>query len=267
MRSNIAILFGLLVLVACLSCSDDDKPTTNLNPPFPHTLIPVETMMMDVTDLSSETAPAKSGACHFLSASIVTWVNANVMVRTALPALAIASCLANESDYIDYIVWEWGTSGGSGEDAWTATLTGTVAGPDSLYWAMQIDGTSQDFTDFLWFEGISNFTATAGSWSYFDPDSPNEPSVLILSNWAVELGTENKLVNFINVDHLDDGFQDTLTYLISENQASVSFLDFSAQGTTTVAWDLETGAGTTTSMAGESCCWGDRPTFDDVDCP
>ena len=266
MRTKFAVLFGLMSLVVCLSCSNDDNPAIEVPTPFPHTLAPVGSMQIDFSDLSGG-AKEQSGLCHALSSLVVSWVNVNVMVRLALPVIAVASCFDNDPEYVAPMRWEWTATGGSGANAWTAKLSGFVTGADSVHWAMRISGTPLHFTDYLWFDGFANYIAAEGSWDYYDPESPELPRRILTSNWSLPAGTEDKTIDFINVDESDDGFEDRLAYQIQDDEASVSFFDASVPGTTTVEWNLDTGEGSTTSVDGSSCCWGQRPAFPDIECP
>ena len=76
-------------------------------------------------------------------------------------------------------------------------------------------------------------------------------------------------VVFENVDEDAVQFGDRLTYRTVASEASISYMD--QQGdvikTASVTWDRLTGEGMWVAADGDSCCWGVRPGFLDLDCP
>ncbi|MBD3162310.1 MAG: hypothetical protein GF346_08250, partial [Candidatus Eisenbacteria bacterium] len=183
---RIARIGGSWLAIVCLlltglSCSDDDDDNpVDPGTPFPHAVPTAATMQIDLQELKSDgIAPAPEGLCHALTAVVVTWVNANVVVRLAIPVAAFQACITQSPVYLGDQTWRWTASGGSGANAWTAELTGEVINPTVVQWTMRVSGTQNGFDRFLWFDGTCDVDARDGVWHYYDHTSP-ESSVEIV---------------------------------------------------------------------------------------
>lgn len=259
---------ALLALASVLSCGDDDPSGIDPDTPFPHTIPSQLTMQADTNDLAGGGLAPASGACHAVSAIAVGWIDLNVKIRLAVPVAAFIACAAQTPVYVGDGTWIWTASGGAGAGAWTADLTGQVASTTQVAWEMRVSGTASGFDRFLWFSGQCDFAATHGSWLYFDPQSQQEQQELIQCDWTYFGGEPTMYtVAFRNVDEGGAGYGDLLRYAYTTPLASISLADASNEDTTRISWDTATGAGMLVNAEGDSCCWGERPLFPDVECP
>lgn len=257
------ILAGATVLGT--GCSDEPSGP-DPNTPLPYATPSSGTMQMDLSDISSGTR-SPQGLCHATSVIAVTWVNLNVIARLAIPVAAFSACIEQTPVFVGDDTWRWTASGGAGANAWTAELEGTAVGGTEVAWAMYISGTAQGFDRLLWFAGTSDVAAQSGYWLYYDPASPDTPREIVRCDWSLPVATgTDRTVTFENVDTTSNDVGDRLEYELAGTAASVTFVD-TQDGTTSIEWDTSTGAGTTTPANGTPCCWGPRPTFDDVACP
>jgi hypothetical protein len=198
----------------------------------------------------------------------VAWVNVNVQARLLIPEAVLIACLQQPSVYIGDSTWRWTATGGAGVDAWTAELSAKAVASTPIEWAMRVSGTARALDRFLWFYGECDVAANSGFWIYYDPESPDLAKETIECTWSFPAGSdEDRSLDFENVDAEADEYGDVLHYGLADSIATISFTDASAQGTTEVRWDLRDGAGRTVTAAGDTCCWGARPLFEDVDCP
>jgi hypothetical protein len=266
MKRRMAGTAGCLLSMAFLlgGCLDPSGPESST--PFPYATPSGGTMQIDVSDLSSGTR-SPQGICHAGSAFAVAWINLNVVVRLAVPVAAFNACIARTPAFVGNNTWLWTASGGFGPNAWTAELEGMVMGGTQVAWTMRISGTAAGYDHLLWFTGASDVAARSGTWTYYDPASPDTPAEVVQCDWSLPVATgEDRAVAFEVVDPGSADVGDRLEYELSGPAASVSHFDASAGTTATIEWDTQTGVGTFTPDGGNPCCWGPRPTFDDTAC-
>lgn len=251
------------------SCSDDKDESPDPATPFPYAAPAVATMELNVADLDQGAALASTGLCHALSGLLVTWINANVVVRLAIPAATLDACVHQSPVYLGGDRWRWTATRGVGGSAWTAELTGLVRSEHHVDWEMRVTGTVLHLDRFLWFDGSSDAAARSGVWHYFDPGSSQAQTELVTCSWSLPLpGSEDRELQFENVESGSDGLGDILRYELADSIAEVAFLDSSVPATSRVHWDLRDGVGMAVSAAGDTCCWGSRSaSYPDVECP
>lgn len=244
-------------------CSDDETNGPE-DPAFPHTVPSSASMAVDVDDLN-EPRLAQGGVCHALAAFVAAWTNLNVAVRVAIPVAVFEVAASTTPEFVGDQTWQWSASGGAGAQAWTALLTGKVVSTSRVDWAMRVSGTAANLDGFLWYDGYSNPTAVSGEWRYYDPSTPSAQNQIVLCTWT-SLATDDRELAFENTAQGTSGDGDRLIYALDGAAASLEFEDASESTTTSIAWDVETGAGSATNAEG-TCCWGPRPGFDDLVCP
>ncbi len=263
------LAIGLAVLLLA-SCSEDRKKQTEPDPnePFPYSVPSVATMQVNTEDLGPTSLPAETGLCHAVSAIVVAWVDTNVRLRLAIPVAVYASCVMTTPAYLGDDRWRWTAEGGQGADEATGELTAHVVSATRIDWEMRISGTIRGLDHFLWVGGTSDPAAGSGVWRYFDPLSLQAPKELVRCTWSQSalVGGDTE-VAFLNVDVSSPNVGDQLRYRIIEYQASILFRNAAEAESTEVSWSLLTGEGRAISAPGDTCCWGARPSYPDLDCP
>lgn len=278
-RRPMLLLGAAFLLSAACGCSDDDDDTgVDPDTPFPAMRPSGETMRVDTSDLATdgltlESTPqlhrdaSASGICHAASAFVVAWTNLNVVLRLSIPALLLDTTLQAQPTYVGDETWRWTASGGTGMDAWTAELEGRIDGePAFVAWTMRVSGTRLGLDRFVWYTGTSQMDAEGGTWRFYDPLDAEEPGEVFFVGWEEDV-SDRALIVFENRDDGTDEFEDLLTYERDGDLLSLEYFDRSANATTRIEWDRTTGEGQTTDAEGMTCCWGPRPSYDDVDCP
>jgi hypothetical protein len=269
MNRMIWITCGAAALVL-FGCSSDKKSTNvNASTPFPYAKPGVETMQIDVSDLSQRGEPEKTaGICHAATALVVAWVNLNVELRLVIPEAALAACFTSPSVYLGNSSWRWTATGGQGAGAWTAELTGTLESTTEIGWEMRISGTASSLNRFLWFDGLCDYDAHSGEWTAYDPLTPDAQNAVITCTWSLPAGAgQDHTIDFENVDDRASENGDFLNYGLADSIATISFYDASQDASSEAWWDLRDGSGQAMSAQGDTCCWGARPLYPDVDCP
>lgn len=280
-----AVACSVFLMAAC-SDENDDGDEIDPDTPFPHSVPTAQSMTADVSDLSEEglaesasdrgplaadgSAPgtALRGLCHAASAIAVIWINANVALRLAIPTAAFAASVQEDPVFVGDQTWRWTATGQSQGTSWTAELSGTIVGPSTVDWAMRISGTPFELDRFLWFDGQANGSAQNGFWHYYDPRGEDPTDETVRIDWILPpVGTADQVVTFENRVEGTSEFGDQLRYVYSGSGFTVELDDVSAGGRVTIVWNESTGNGSLTNLEGDQCCWGPRPTFDDLACP
>ncbi|MEZ4650895.1 MAG: hypothetical protein R3E97_19340 [Candidatus Eisenbacteria bacterium] len=258
-------LFLAAQLGAGIGCSDDDEGPEP-DPTFPGQTPTTASMQIDLSELNDSGSPATFGPCHSTSFLLVTIANGFVATALILPIATLGATVQNEPVYVGDQTWRWSASGGSGGGAWTADFEGHLASATVVEWTMIVNGTDLDLEDFVWYTGVSNLAASSGSWTFYDPWDLDEVGETLYSTYVVQSEDVGNLT-FENRNDDGDGFGDLLTYDANDDDLAVSFYDASEDGTLSVAWSKSSGVGQLTTIQGETCCWGERPTYPDVQCP
>lgn len=268
MNDRFLRLFAVASLLMVVACSNDKDNSPDPATPFPYARPSVATMQMNVTDLEQVTTLTPTGVCHALSALAVAWINANVAVRLVIPAAAVDACFHQVPVYLGDDSWRWTAAGGLGLQAWTAEMTGHARSENQIDWAMRISGTALQLDRFLWFDGPSDTAARSGIWHYYDPASPGTSRELVSCMWSLPLPLDtDRELEFENVATGTAGFGDLLRYELADSIADISLYLASEETTSRAHWDLRDGLGLAVSAGGDTCCWGARPTYLDIDCP
>ena len=253
--------FGLV------GCSYDDEVTDpDPDPAFPGAAPSASSMQLDLSDLSGNGRPLLSGPCHNSSAFLVGAANILVVLFLATPVAVLGVTVESEPVYIGNQTWRWTGSGGGGSSAWSSQFEGHVLDLDTVEWTMIVSGTALGLDDFVWYTGLSDISANTGSWRFFDPLDETELGETMFSTYA-NIAANTGTLTFENRNDGGPGFGDELTYNVNGDALSVSFFSASENATLSIEWSKNNGKGSLTNFQGAICCWGDRPNYDDVQCP
>ena len=271
MRLRAVPLLLLAWTLIPLSCADDDKPTTpDPATPFPYAKPAVSTMQVDTSDLAGEGAIDKSGPCHLQTRNLALWVDAVLIFPFSIPVGAFGACLLRDPIYLGNATWRWTATGGTGSQEHTDELTARLLGESQVEWALQVSGTQHDLDRFLWISGVSDTAAREGEWRFYDRQSPQTPREVLRISWSVDDALGGSAELLIDVTDGDGArFGDRLRFEASAVQAVLSLEDLAGgeTDTTSVRWNRVTGDGRMVSAAGDTCCWGERPGYGNIDCP
>jgi hypothetical protein len=251
-----ALTLSAAILTACSDSNDSDPGEA---PRLPS----VNSMQADLgffTQAASSNIPvAAAGGTNFLAAAFsVSIANAVTTLVMAVPVATFAAA-ASQTPVFEDDAFHWRYSTVVNGQSFGADLSGRGSGTNSL-WEMRISAsaTNPPLNDFLYYNGTATLSGESGTWHIFDAAQPSANRELLRIDWTHTSATSWR-VAFINVTPGSSDNGDRLTYDVSGNARSVSFLDASAATTTVVEWNATTHTGSIqapTFNAGVKACWG-----------
>ncbi len=192
---NVRVLFiSILLLWGCTG-----KEGTAPVEPAPE-IPPASTLIMDFAafDTSGQLPKAggfsalqQDGNWRWAALKVGVW-NALILLNFALPVAAFGESFRHEPSLQDDGSWLWSYNFGIGN---SAKLRARLQNGE-VHWEMQITRPNQ-FTDFTWFTGVSNLTATEGTWRLFA--APNNPVPYIDVVWHRNPGAGTADIQYTNV--------------------------------------------------------------------
>lgn len=201
---TIALLSGMILMS---SCSKDDPvaPSQQAAPEIP----PLSTLEMDFSSFDT-TGTSKLGKItgngdqirsdnnwRLAALKLGAW-NLVLTINLVVPVAAFKASFTQTPEIQDDGSWTWSYNFGIGQ---SAELTARPSG-GNIIWEMRISKPNT-YTDFLWFTGESNITATEGSWQLFlNPQNP-QPYLNIVWHRDPENGTAD--IRYTNVLAGDPG--------------------------------------------------------------
>jgi len=264
-RSLMSVVSILVFSFFLFGCGEETTEPENGQPDSPPVPDP-GTMSMDLSNLSESGQALRQpeGLCHAGSAILVGVANTAVFVYTVVPRVALIAALVQQPEWTPPATWTWSYPVETQLDTASVELVATV--PDSLrvQWGMTVSGTRHDLEDFLWVSGESMLDASEGHWLLYDPNLPVAEQEALRIEWVFD-ATDDRSLDFLNVNTSSEGVGDTLSYSISGSDAMVSYHDVD-NGVTRVEWDVDVGNGEFHGAQGDSCCWGAAPTYPNVEC-
>ena len=250
---RLLMILAVLVLTAT-GCGDSNTPGGGDGDDAP-TVPPAYTLVPDFGDLggeesggayTAETLPdpaiqkqpaagsdvAPRADClmdNFAHASfqVGLW-NLALTATLAVPVGSFAEAFQHEPVRQDDGSWVWSYSATVLGVLYTAELHGAFV-DEEVHWDMFI--TKQGFfEDFLWYSGVSNLPATAGTWTI--RKSPEEDYDWIGIDWSREASNETWQVQYMNVHEADDDFGGYIHYGVTSGEPYNAFYDiyYGAQG-------------------------------------
>ena len=217
---------------------------------------------------SSTSAAATVGGTNFQAAAFsVTVANAVTTLVMAVPVATFAAA-ASQTPVFEDDAFHWRYSAVVNGQSFEADLSGRGSGTNSL-WEMRISATGANppLNDFLYYSGTAALSGEEGTWHVFDAGQPTANRELLRIDWTHTSATSWR-VEFNNVTPGTPDNGDRLTYDVSGDARSVSFLDASAATTTVVDWNAATYTGSIRAPSfnnGVKACWGAQ--LQNVPCP
>lgn len=200
-------LFTLLVFTTSMlvGCSvDDDVSCPDEQPPE---IPPVSTFVMDFSDFTESTlaqSPLKEAmpSTTGYPGSNWTWAAVNIFVWNtvltvglAIPVAAFVESFNHEPVQRTDGTWVWDYNFYVASVLYLAELHGKVT-DDEVQWTMYIS--KQDaYSDFLWFSGESNLSATEGTWAL--NNSPDDPTPLVGILWHRDPDAGTADIRYTNI--------------------------------------------------------------------
>jgi hypothetical protein len=162
-----------ILLLPFASCQKDDQNEAPVLPPESSFVI----------DFSEFTDGAKSealnGSYHHRNWAVINvavW-NTVIAVHLAVPVASFVEAFNHEPTQQADGSWLWLYQVAAGNNTYTAKLFGKGEGIN-ITWKMYISKTGLGaFSDFLWYEGISNIAGTQGDWTLYKSPTENYPFV------------------------------------------------------------------------------------------
>jgi hypothetical protein len=267
----------MLMMVQFIGCggdAEDDEDDVSEAPPLP----PAESMMVDLSTFD-ETVPGAPGALPFATyknfgnaAIRVGTISSGLIASVSVPAAVFAAAILYEPEQQGADTWVWSYSVTVEYVTFTATLTGVKKGLSAIDWSMVIstDAPLHPVQDFLWYTGTSDIANLAGSWRFYDVNTPTEQNPTVAIDWsaAEDGGTFGLTIESVDSRAENEYFGDVLSYSATlEDIASLSYEDTSENELWEIIWDIDTGEGSIKVPEyndGEKACWNSLK--QDVEC-
>jgi hypothetical protein len=105
-----------------------------------------------------------------------------IYTTLGIPVASFELAASQDPAYIENQTWEWKYTAVVLGKTYNARLTGQIAATN-VVWKMYItlDGTN-GYTNFLWFEGTSEFDGNSGQWILYQ--SPQNPDSILKIDWT-----------------------------------------------------------------------------------
>jgi hypothetical protein len=254
-------LLALAVAALVAGCGDEDPMGPAGDPPA------LPDAASFAVDLSAFAMPEKwevspqspSDSSNFLTARATAAVIGIGVVAIAAPAAAafegaFGAQPVRQADGS----WTWSYSVVYGQASFDLSLNGRAAAGGSE-WAMRVttNGLGSNLTDYLWYSGAVSASGDEGMWQLYDPSAPAEPVDALRIDWQTKSADDHSAI-WTNNRPGSDGEGDVLAFARSEDDASIEFSDASNGTTSSIAWNVDTTAGSLTMPfynQGEKSCW------------
>ncbi|WP_421765274.1 hypothetical protein [Ekhidna sp.] len=263
MKKILALL--LIPLIMLSACSDDDGNVQEPKPEMP----PESSMAPNFDNFDEDGARAETINNWAYAATSVGVYSAILYANLVVPVTAFKIGLNQEASYetsTNLWVWEYDINVPN-KGTYNVRLTADVDGTD-VDWTGYIS-LSGSFEDFVWFEGQSNLTADAGTWTLYE--SPESPSAWLTANWS-DNESSGVTSSTFTVEKEGNFFDSSISYTVDTNadyNRNVVIVDTNVSNTIEVDWNQPSGEGRVKSEARfedtNYHCWDD--TLNDIDCP
>ncbi|HNP19554.1 MAG TPA: hypothetical protein PKL31_14040 [Fulvivirga sp.] len=245
-------LFGLTLTFLILfftSCSEDEVVTNEPAPEIP----PQETLVMPFESFDNSGGRIETHNAGTARLVIAFWQLASLPL--VIPAVAFKASFTQTPTFVNG-EWIWSYQFNAGGVSHSAALHGSIVST-GVKWEMYIskDG---EFTDFLWFEGISQIDGLKGNWILYE--SPDKPAKVLDITWSRNIdGT----VGDIRYTNIEGGY---VNYGITDDATFDAFYNIKGNDgdLVEIKWNREKKNGQITTADGVTHCWD--TSFEDIDC-
>lgn len=180
----------LLMITLVLVFAGALNQSCKKNPGEPPVVPPSGTMAVDFSNFESGkkgevsiSVPKGTQNSNWEFAAGVALIWKSIIYTTlAIPVTSFQLAASQDPVYIENQTWEWKYTATVLGKTYNARLTGQIAA-SNVVWKMFItlEGTG-GFTDFIWFEGTSEFDGSAGQWILYQ--SPTSPASILQIDWT-----------------------------------------------------------------------------------
>ncbi len=269
-RLEQAVRITLVLLLPLLGCGTSPNAPKPEEPSIPS---PQMTMLIDLGIFGGSQQTAKASPDEVLTkqnfitaAAVVTAFNTAVLAGLSVPALATAAALSVKPTFEDDGKFHWKYTYDDGVFSLTLELTAKV-GENTVEWEMFVTGNfERPLENFLWYDGQSDFEATAGHWQFYDPNQPDRRVQHVRIDWTVQ-AEDDRTLTFLNNNENSPRFGDTLTYTVKGDDVTMTFVQAATGATIEVAFNRSTREGYIIApnyKNGEKACWDGN--LEDVAC-
>jgi hypothetical protein len=183
LRLTAVAALAVTLIFTATSC---DKEPVNKRPELP----PVETMIMDFSDFTTQ--PAGTKGTDFPSENFiysyltVGYWSVSAVVITALPVAAYTNALTQTPEYLGDNTWEWSFEFPLNNLNYLATLTGTRINNEEFSVEMIIAQALLPNEGVKWFDGMVRYDHTSADWTFY-----KEGTIAVLEiEWNKDFVTE-----------------------------------------------------------------------------
>jgi hypothetical protein len=244
---SLSIIFTILFFAAC---SEDEVV---INDPAPE--VPPEGTLVMPFETFEQGGGRVEAQLNAGTARLVIGVWQLASLPLAIPAVAFKASFTQTPVFSDG-KWIWSYQFTASGVNHTAELHGSIVN-SGVKWEMFITKEGE-FTNFLWFEGISQVDGLGGNWILYK--SPNEPNKILDIVWTRNVDDTIGGIRYTNIEggYLEFGINnDTLLdafYVIRANNGDEI----------EILWSREKKNGQITTVDGIVHCWD--AIFEDIDC-
>ena len=196
MKTKIVKLLALLLVAVVplyFGCSDTPSEPQKQQPPV---MPPLSSMAMDYSQFTTTSLAKSDAKSNWLWAAghVAVW-NTVLTVTLAVPVAAFAESFNHTPVLQSDGRWLWSYNFNLGALQYTAELYGKVS-LEGLGWDMFITQHGL-YTDFHWFTGNSDLTATAGFWTM--NLRPLEPTPFLQIDWQRDSDDQSIEITYTNI--------------------------------------------------------------------
>jgi hypothetical protein len=244
---SVSIAIAVLLVAGC---GDEGGTGTKYTPPD---IPPLSTFVMDFSYFVPERQVEPLGGSDRVPGSYTkhnwTWASGNVLVWNtlitvglAVPVLSFMEAFNHEPTRQPGGTWVWDYNFVAHQVVHLAELHGRIV-DEEVQWEMYISKESE-YSDFLWYSGLSNLDGTQGTWTLYT--SPADPTPLLGIEWHRDPETNTGDIKYTNI--VPDGPENGgyIFYGTTDGDTYNAFYDIYNKGQnnhTDIEWDRTTMVG------------------------
>lgn len=193
------LLFITLTIILLLPLSCKKSEETTETKPAPE-LPPQSSFVMDFNDFTNvdTTATKNTMTYHnwgWAALNVGVW-NSILTIGLVVPVAAFYESFNHEGVYDpETSSWVWSYNFNAAGSVYLAQLHASLV-TEGIQWQMYISK-NNGFSDFLWYEGISNLVNTEGNWHLYE--SPESPAEILLIEWHRDIPNNAADIKYTNV--------------------------------------------------------------------